>query len=146
MSKAIEGAAMLAGAAVLMFVPGLNVLMTPVLMQLMFSLAAGGIAMEAAAIADALTSNRGQNITTRMAAGARQIIYGIQRVGGTTIYQSTVSLGGSGTPLYNYVIVLATHAIDGIVNLYLDGRQVYWSQDGNAANMGCGTVANPPAC
>jgi hypothetical protein len=43
--------------------------------------------MEAGAIASALTSNRGMDITTRQAASARQIIYGMQRVGGDMVYQ-----------------------------------------------------------
>jgi hypothetical protein len=145
MSKAIAGAALLAGAAVLAFVPGLNVLGTPLLLNLMFSLAAGGVAMEAGAIAEALTSQRGQNITTRMAAGLRQIIYGTQRVGGVILYQSTTGAGGAGGHyVYNFVIAVATHEIDAFVNVFLDGRQVFFKQDGNFANIGCGSVATPP--
>jgi hypothetical protein len=140
---------MLVGAAALLFVPGLNVLFTPILLNLMIGLAAGGLSMEAGAIANALTSNRGQNITTRLAAGLRQIVYGMQRIGCTTIYQSTTGAGGSGgNYVYNYVDVAATHTIDAFVNLYLDGRQVYWSQtvnpSGHHANIGCGSMAVPP--
>jgi hypothetical protein len=149
MSKAIQGAAMLAGAlaigTILFFNPMLA--FTPGLIDAMYALAAGGIAMEAGAVANALTSQRGQNITTRMAAGLRQIVYGMQRVGGVTIYQSTT---GSHLDQYNYIIVLASHSIDAIVNLFLDGRQVYWKQDGNGSNLGVGNLEAvggvSPAC
>lgn len=113
------------------------------------ALAASGIAMEAGAIAAAIGGSAGIGITTRQAAGLRQIIYGMQRVGGTTIYQSTTGTGGSsGDYVYNYIIVLASHVIDGYVNLYLDGRQVFWAQTANPngyhANVGCGRLATPP--
>jgi hypothetical protein len=149
MSKAIVGAAELAGAAVLMFVPGLNVLNTPWLMSMMFSLAASGVSMEAGAIASALTSNRGMNITTRQVAALRQIIYGQQRVGGNMVYRSTTGVNNSGgNYVLNYIIPFATHSCDAYVNLYLDGRQVFWKQtpapNGIHANVGCGTVATPP--
>ena len=151
MSKAIAGAAMIVAAigmgAILYLDPMLA--FTPGYMAGMYALAAGGISMEAGALAEALTSNRGQNITTRMAAGLRQIVYGMQRIGGVTIYQSTTGANGaSGNYVYNYIIVLAAHQIDSIVNLYLDGRQVFWSQvpssEGDHANVGCGTVSTPP--
>src|ERR1039457_2779509 len=92
MSKAIEGAALL-GAAIGMEVgaalydPAL--LFSPMFQHVAEALALGGIAMEAGAIAGALTSNRGMNITTRQLAAYRQVIYGQQRVGGVTIYEST---------------------------------------------------------
>jgi hypothetical protein len=147
MSKAIEGAALLGVAAGIWFlVPG-SVVFAPWLMTALVGMVAGGVSMEGAALADALTQNRGQNITTRQAAGLRQIIYGQQRVGGTTVYQSTTGAGGSGgNYVYNYIIALASHEIDAVINIYLDGRQVYWSQfDGdNGANIGCGTVSAPP--
>ena len=134
MSKAIAGAVELAGAAVLALTPGLNVLFTPWLLETMFALAAGGIAMEAGAIAQALGSNAGLGVTTRTAAGLRQIIRGEQRVGGTTVYCSTT---GSTKRQYNMVIVLATHPCESIVNLYLDGRQVYWSVGGSGVGDEC---------
>jgi hypothetical protein len=109
-----------------------------------YPLLAGGLALAAGAVADALTSNRGMNISTRQVASARQIIYGQQRVGGVVIYQSTTGAGGSGgNYVYNYVICVATHVMDAFINLYLDGRQVFWKQDGNTANVGCGSVATP---
>jgi hypothetical protein len=132
MAKAIEGAAMLAGAFALnvgLFV-ATDGAATPFLMALDGALYAGGVSMEAAAIASALTSNRGMNITTRQAAGFRQLIYGQQRVGGVPIYQSTT---GSHLDQYNYIIVLAGHPCDSIQNLYLDGRQVFW-EVGSAGN------------
>ena len=136
MSKAVEGAAMLAGAAAtgaVMFAmanSGVGFAAMPWLSHLMEGLVAGGISMEAGAIANALTSNRGQNITTRQAASYRQVIYGEQRVGGVTIYRSTT---GSHKNQYNFVIVLAGHVIDSIGALYLDGRQVFF-------NSGVGTT------
>ncbi|HEV2463538.1 MAG TPA: hypothetical protein VGT04_07025 [Acidobacteriaceae bacterium] len=131
MSKAIEGAAMLAGAVGM----GVAAFMDPALVaspffdKLMETLIVGGIAMEAGAVADALMQNRGMGITTRQPAAFRQIIYGEQRVGGVVVYESTT---GGHFDQYNYVIVLATHEVDSIVNLYLDGRQVHW--DGSNTN------------
>lgn len=87
-----------------------------------------GLSMEMGAVADALTQNRGMDITDREPAAFRQIIYGEQRVGGTMIYESTT---GSHYDQYNMVIVIATHEVDSILDLYLDGRKVYW-QSGSA--------------
>jgi hypothetical protein len=126
MSKAIQGAAMLAGAVGM----GVAAFFDPVLVasplfdKVWGSLILGGISMEAGAIANALTSNRGQNITTRQAASYRQIIYGTQRVGGVEIYRSTT---GSTRNQFNYVIVIATHECWALQNLYLDGRQVFFN-------------------
>ena len=136
MSKAIQGVALLAGSAAIF---GAAIFATGGLAAfasssfgtvLMESLALGGISMAAGAIASALTSNRGMNITTRQAAACRQIIYGTQRVGGNIIYRSTT---GSHHDQENYAIVIAGHACDSIVNLYLDGRQVHW-QVGSVGN------------
>ncbi len=125
---------MLAGAVAMGFAafedPAL--LASPVFDKIWASLIIGGIAMEAGAIAGALTSNRGTNISTRQAAAFRQIIYGEQRVGGVMVYESTT---GGHHDQYNYVIVLAGHPCESIVNLYLDGRQVFWTAnniDGNS--------------
>jgi hypothetical protein len=149
MSKAIAGASMIAGAlaigTILFLQPELILAFSPLGVSLLngviMGLFGGGLSMEAGALAQALTSNRGQNITTRVAAGLRQIIYGQQRVGGAILYQSTTGAGGSGgNYVYNFVIAIATHEIDAFINLYLDARQVFWRQDGNAANVGCGSV------
>ena len=138
MGKAIEGAAMLAGAvglgALAFFDPA--ILATPGYTQAMFALALGGASMEAGAIAGALTSNRGMNITTRQAASFRQVIYGTQRVGGVTVYKSTT---GSSKNQLNYVIVLATHVISSIEALYLDGRRVYFETGGQGSTTHGGT-------
>jgi hypothetical protein len=135
MSKAVEGAALLAGAALLL-VPGVGwaadaYLGSMLFQSLVIGMATTGLSMEAGAIADALTQNRGMNITTRQPAAYRQIIYGQQRVGGVMVYESTT---GSHLDQYNMIIVLATHEIDSIVNLYLDGRQVYWTT-GSSGNV-----------
>lgn len=136
MSKAIQGAAMLAGAVALgaadFFSGGL---LTPFVAQAMEALIVGGIAMEAGAIADALTQNRGMSITTRQPAAFRQVIYGERRIGGIKVYESTT---GSHYDQYNLIIVIATHEIDSIVNLYLDGRRVHW----NGSNSGGNTTRN----
>lgn len=129
MSKAIQGAAMLGGALAMataaFFQPEL---VGSVIFDKIFeSLLVGGIAMEAGAIASALTSNRGMAITIRQPAAYRQVIYGEQRVGGVSVYESTT---GSHVDQYNYIIVIAGHEIDSIVNLYLDGRQVFWLGSG----------------
>jgi len=102
---------------------------SPLYDKLMWSLAIGGISMEAGAIAQALTQQRGMNITTRQPASYRQIVRGCQRVGGVIVYQSTT--GGSRNQ-YNFVIVLAPHQCWAIENLYLDGRRVFWA--GGAGN------------
>ena len=129
MSKAIQGAAMLAGAVGMGVAAFLDpaLVASPLFDKVWASLILGGISMEAGAIAGALTQNRGMGITTRQTAALRQIIYGEQRVPGIAIYQSTT---GSHRDQYNYIIVLAGHEVDSIVNLYLDGRQVYWQGSG----------------
>ena len=141
MSKAVEGAAMLGAAvgmgALAFFNPAL--IASPLYDKIMESLVIGGIAMEAGAIADALSSNRGTNITTRQPAAFRQVVYGEQRVGGVLIYESTT--GGSHSQ-YNQVIVIASHVCDSLVNIYLDGRQVFFTGSGvgnstrNGVNFG----------
>ncbi|MBB5066137.1 fibronectin type III domain-containing protein [Granulicella mallensis] len=137
MSKALVGASELIGAVGM----GVAAFLDPALVaspwfdKIMASLAISGISMEAGAIANALTANRGVNITTRQAASYRQIIYGIQRVGGIQIYRSTT---GGHHDQFNYVIVIATHECFAIENLYLDGRQVYWdtTSAGNTTQNG----------
>lgn len=132
-------------AAVGFFLPPVGILTASILTDLMVAGAGMAVTGASSLIASALTSNRGMNITTRMAAGFRQIVYGTQRIGGTTIYQSTTGAGGSGgTYVYNFAIVLATHEIDCVQNVYLDGRQVFWRSDGYASNVGAGKVSHPP--
>jgi hypothetical protein len=142
-SKAVEGAVLLAGAAVLGaatlgvgFFAGTALeaalASSTLTTSAIIGLAAGGAAMEAGAIAQALTSTKGESLTTRQAAAFRQIIYGQQRVGGIEIWRS--STGGKHDQL-NYVIVLAGHECDSIQNLYLDGRQVHWAGPGDVGNV-----------
>lgn len=133
MSKAVEGAALLGGALLdgaAMFVlasTGVGIAALPFLAHLMASLVMGGIALEAGAVAQAITGNPGMPVTLRQTAANRQIIYGQMRVGGIIIYESTT---GSSHDQRNFVIVLASHVCDSIVNAYLDGRQVYWHGSG----------------
>jgi hypothetical protein len=133
MSKAIEGAAMLAGAVAVgvaefaLASTGVGIGALPFLTDAMLALAAGGVALEAGAIASALTSNRGMNITTRQPSSPRPIIYGMQRVGGVLVYRST-SLADKSQ--YNHVIVLAAHPCFAVAATYLDGRKVWWEGDG----------------
>jgi hypothetical protein len=130
MAKALMGAAMLGAGGLLEAITGGAA--SPMLAAVIQAMVAGGISMEAGAIAQALADNRGVGISTRQAAGLRQVVYGEQRIGGTIIYQSTTGFGNSGLPMFNMVIALAGHQIDSIVNLYLDGRQVFWR--GNSGN------------
>jgi hypothetical protein len=141
MSKAIQGLAMIGGAvalgatAFLLASTGVGFAALPYLIGAAFSIGTGGIAMEAGAIAQALSTNRGANITIRQPAAYRQIVYGTQRVGGTMIYLSTT---GSKHDQVNYIIPIAGHEIDSIVNVYLDGRQVFFvgSGVGNSTRNG----------
>ncbi len=162
MSKAIAGAALIAADLALGVAFFINPALLGVLVAalpggiatlngIILGLFAGGVSMEAGALAEALTTQRGQNISTRIAAGLRQIVYGQQRIGGNIVYESTTgSPGNSGNYVFNFVVVAATHSIDSFVNLYLDGRQVFWSQTPDShgwhANIGCGHVAVPPTC
>lgn len=132
MSKALQGLAELGGAIAMgvgaFFDPAL--LANPFYLKAMEGLVLAGVASEAGAIAQAIGSNAGMGVTTRQPAAARQIIRGVQRVGGTIVYCSTT---GSSKRQYNLVIVLATHPCEAIENLYLDGRQVFW--DGSPYNQ-----------
>lgn len=75
----------------------------------------------------ALTRPPGINTTVRQSAAPRQIIYGTMRVGGVEVFESTT---GSSLDQYNIVVVIATHEVWAIQNLYLDGRQVFWAGPG----------------
>lgn len=99
---------------------------------------AQGIVTEAGAIAQMLGSKSGLGVTTRTPAAHRRVIRGMQRLGGTIVYQSTT---GSTNRQYNLVIAVASHPCEAFVNLYLDGRQVYWesssyNQTVNGYNFG----------
>jgi hypothetical protein len=138
MSKALAGAALLGGAvlagigAAVLASTGVGFVAIPLLLHASEALALAGISMEAGAVASALSTNRGANITVRTAAGYRQVIYGTQRVGGNIVYVNTT---GSKHDQVNYVIAIAGHQLDSIVNVYLDGRQVFF----NAGSVGNGT-------
>jgi hypothetical protein len=136
MSKAVAGAAEIAaGVAMFAMAPSTLGLSAAAFAALQSSLIIGGVSMEMGAIADALTQNRGMGITTRQPAAYRQVIYGEQRVPGIIVYQSTT---GSHLDQWNYVIVIAGHQCDAILNLYLDGRQVYWEGSGVGWQAGPG--------
>lgn len=130
MSKAITGASLLAGALVVGAIAfevasggTASVAVLAALSHTSEALALGGASMLAGAVASALTNNRGMGLTTRQAASNRQIIYGIQRVGGIEIYRSTT---GSHRDQFNYVIAIAGHECYAIESLYLDGRKVFF--------------------
>lgn len=123
--KAVAGAIEIGGGIALMVFGG------PVGVALGTMLLSSGIATEAGALAQALGSKAGLGITTRTPAASRQIIRGVQRVGGTIVYQSTT---GGTLRQYNLVIVIAGDPVHGIENLYLDGRQVFWN-NGSAYNQ-----------
>lgn len=133
MPKAIEGVAMLGAAVadgVAMFAmasTGVGVGALPFMAHLMAALVTGGIAMEAGALGDMLLASKGMTVTTRQAAGYRQIIIGEYRVAATMIYESTT---GSEHDQYNMVLVWSGHECDSIVNVYLDGRKIYWQGSG----------------
>jgi hypothetical protein len=90
-------------------------------------IAAAGVATEAGAIANALTQNRAMGITVRQPAANRNFVYGTQRVGGVSIFESTT---GSGPAQFNQIIVLADHECESILGLFLDGRQVIFEGSG----------------
>ncbi|HEY5054666.1 MAG TPA: hypothetical protein VII58_00810 [Acidobacteriaceae bacterium] len=153
MSKAIAGAALIVGSAAAYLVAGAltggvgYLTNAPIFLEILGAVAAAGVSMEASAIGQALTDNRGMSITTRQTAGLRQHIRGTQRVGGTAVYMSTTGVAGaSGVYAYNWIIALAAHQINAVQNIYLDGRQVYWnSTNGHVANVGCGTIPTTPS-
>jgi hypothetical protein len=139
MAKAIVGAALVLGAAAATIATWGAA--TPLLIAAIGTAASMGTTLLSSAIAQSLSDQRGMGITTRQAAGLRQVVYGTQRIGGTTCYMSTTGVnGGSGNFVYNFVIVLASHILDGLQAVYLDGRACYFSQDGNTANVGCGSI------
>jgi len=141
MSKAVSaavGAIEVAGGIALdVFVPGGQLFGAMLL--------SAGISTEAGVIASMIGSQGGIGVTTRTAAGLRQIVRGEQRIPGTIVYCSTT---GSTKRQYNMVIVLATHEIEAIVNLYLDGRLVFWNtsssynQTINGVNFGGNSDGN----
>ncbi len=131
MAKAITGAALLVGVAATALIAPEAVIASGLsggwLASLLTGVALQGVAMEAGAIADALSSNRGSNITIRQPAGNRQIILGMQRVGGNLIYATTK---GNKFDHFHQIIVIAGHVCHSLLNLYIDGRKVYWQGSG----------------
>jgi hypothetical protein len=129
MSQAIKGAAMLAGAVGMGVAAFLDpaLIASPMFDKLLIGLVVGGISMEAGALASSLMTHRGVGITTRQTAAYRQRIRGEQRVPGVILYESTT---GGHHDQFNYIIVLDGHVSDSIVNLYLDGRQVFFTGSG----------------
>lgn len=127
MSKAIQGAAELAGAVAMGVAAFVNptLLANPWFMRAWVGLIATGISSEMGAIAQALTTNRGVQITDRRPASNRTIIYGTQMVGGTLVYESVTG------HQYNQIIVIAGHAIHSIQGIFLDGRKVIFKGSGN---------------
>lgn len=125
--EAFGGAAALGGAAFVLASTGVGAALIPFLLKGMAALAMQGVAMEAGALANALTANRGSNISIRQPAANVPIVLGMQRVGGVMIYASTT---GSKHDHYHRIIVLAGHSCHSILNLYLDGRKVYWQGSG----------------
>lgn len=132
MGKAIEGAAMLAGAVGMGVAAYLDpaLLASPLFDKAWTALIMGGISMEAGAIASALTNNAAMSSTMHQAAAPRQVIYGQRRVKGVVVYESTT---GSKHDQVNMVIAIAGHVCDSITGLYLDGRKVFW-QVGSGGN------------
>jgi hypothetical protein len=119
MSKAVSGAIEIAAAGALMS--------TGVGAGFGFSLFILGVSTEIAAAAAALSGANGVATTIRQADAPRRIIYGTQRVGAVEVFESTT---GSSKSQYNMVLVFAAHEITNFLNLYLDGRQVYWAGGG----------------
>ncbi len=77
----------------------------------------------AGAIGDALTTNRGMGIGSRGSAKYRNVIYGPRRIGPTMIKRSTT---GGHLDQLNYIFVVASHEIENMTALWLDGRQVFF--------------------
>lgn len=132
MSKAITGAVEIGAAvgffAAAAFIPGAAVLVGSLAVDLMVAgIGVMGVGMEAGAIADALSSNRGESITIRQPAAPRQYVYGTQRIGGNLIFASTT---GSSKDQLNRLFVLCSHELWAIEAIYLDGRRVYFAGSG----------------
>jgi hypothetical protein len=97
-----------------------------------WSLVAMGAGAELSAIASLLQPNNGIATTVRQAAAPRRVIYGTQRVGAVEVFESTT--GGS-KDQYNMILVFTAHEITNFVNLYLDGRQVYFAGSGTGYSV-----------
>lgn len=123
MAKIVEGAALIAGAVLTaVFVPTL----TPFLISVLVSVASTGVSLLMAGISDALHHDLGSAVAMRQAAAPWTVVYGRSRVGGTIVY---LSLTDSNKYLH-LVIVHASHAVQAIQALYLDGKQVFLGGDG----------------
>lgn len=126
MAKIVEGAALIVGAALaFVFTPEL----TPFLIGLYTSLATTGASVLLAGIAQALQHNLGTTVALRQAAAPQTIVYGRSRVGGVIVY---TSLTRGSNKLLHLVIVHASHAVQAISALYLDGKQVIIGSNGTA--------------
>lgn len=116
MSKAVSGAVEIAAGAALM-ASGIGAGFGASLVMM-------GAGQELSAIVNALKPPPGIANTIRQSAAPRQIIYGNMRVGAVECYESTT---GSSLSQYNMILVFSGHTITNYVNLFLDGRQVFWA-------------------
>ncbi len=133
MAKIIEGAAMIAGAIVLdIYLPGSDLAFAGwmngmVAYDTVIGLAVGGAALMTAGIAEALHANNTgqQGISSHQHVMPWRIVYGRQRVTGTT-FDLSLSDGGNGDNRWLWEAqAIAAHAVKGIPATYLDQQQAF---------------------
>ena len=133
MAKAVwEGALEIAGAAAIFAVAPM---LGPAALAFVTSTAGStliagigvmGIGQEISAIADAFKAGPSTGVMTRQAAQPRRVIYGLQRVSPTLVFQSTT---GSAKRL-NEIACWCSHSIENIVALYMDGKEFHAAHNG----------------
>jgi hypothetical protein len=132
MSKIVAGVALIAAIIAIPLTAGVSLGIFFSTASLMANLAIAGLSVGASlivgGIAQALQHQLGTTIATRQAAADQTIVYGRSRVGGTIIYESITH----GNEHYNSVVVHASHSCQGVVALYLDGKQVWFANPSGA--------------
>jgi hypothetical protein len=132
MAKVIAGVALIAALIAIPLTGGGSLALFFSTGYLLGDLAIAGLTVGASlilgGIAQASQHQLGTSIATRQGAADQQYVYGRSRVGGTIIYESITS----GNAHYNAVVVHASNSCVGVVALYLDGKQLWFSNPGGA--------------
>lgn len=146
MAKIVEGAAIIAGAVIATILTGgaASPLLVAAWGTAILSAAASiGASLILAGVAQALQHELGTTVALRQAAAPQTVVYGRSRVGGVIVY---MSLTGSSDKYLHMVIVHASHAVQAISALYLDGKLVVLgggnTDDGNTHYDDSGVAYN----
>jgi hypothetical protein len=123
MAKIIEGSALIVAGVVLEFVPG-GAAFSPYLFE-------AGAGMVIGGLVQLLMHSPGTSVASRNPIAPWQMVYGRQRIGGTIV---DIAESGDSNKYLHLIVVHASHQVQSIDALYLNGQQVFVDGSGNALN------------